>query len=142
MSHGPLNTNLCASFEGLSMQYQLVQRIGWQWSRRWNKKTMFFCRQRLPETTPEQPQLLMISSHAANGSALVATFSLKISIGGTRGIALVDSGSTDTFIDYTFASKTNCKITSTTSKAVKVVGGGQLNTSAMITSTPYSIQHA
>jgi hypothetical protein len=53
----------------------------------------------------------------------------------------VDSGSTDTFMDYTFASKTNCKISSTTSKVVKVAGGGQLNTSAMITSTPYSIQH-
>jgi hypothetical protein len=39
------------------------------------------------QTTPEQPQLLLISSHAANGIVSVATFSLIISIGGTRGIA-------------------------------------------------------
>jgi hypothetical protein len=39
------------------------------------------------QTTPEQPQLLLISSHATNGIVSIATFSLIISIGGTRGIA-------------------------------------------------------
>jgi hypothetical protein len=57
--------------------------------------------------TPQQPQLLMISSYAANGTTSTVTFSVVVFIGGKRGIALIDSGSTDTFMDYTFSSKIN-----------------------------------
>jgi hypothetical protein len=89
--------------------------------------------------TPQQPQLLMLSSHAAKGTSSVATFNLVISIGVKRGIALVDSGSTDTFMDYTFASRPSCHITATNSRAVTVVGGGTLDTCATITSIPYYI---
>jgi hypothetical protein len=45
------------------------------------------------------------------------------------------------FIDYTFASKLNCPITSTTSKLVNVVGGGLLHFDATLSSTHYIIQH-
>jgi hypothetical protein len=62
------------------------------------------------ETEPKQPQLLLISSHAANGTLAAATFSVRLSIGGKKGVALVNSGSTDTFMDYTFANKLNCAI--------------------------------
>jgi hypothetical protein len=96
------------------------------------------------ETTTEpqiQPQLLMIFSHAAKGTTSAATFSVIVNIGGRRGIALVDSGSTDTFIYYTFASKLFCHIKSSTTQTVKVAGGGYLDTPAYINSTPYQIQH-
>jgi hypothetical protein len=94
----------------------------------------------LTNTTEAPPQLLMLSSHAANGTSSAATFSLIVSIGGRKGIALVDIGSIDTFIDYTFASKLNCLIASTTSKQVQVVGGGYLKTDAIISSASYHIQ--
>jgi hypothetical protein len=61
-------------------------------------------------------------------------------IGGKQGVALVDSGSTDSFIDYTFASKIRCAIVSTAPLKVKVAGGGYLDTSATTTPTPYIIQ--
>jgi hypothetical protein len=53
----------------------------------------------------QPPQLLMISTHAATGASSAATFSLMVHIAGKRGIALVDSGSTDTFLVYSFASQ-------------------------------------
>jgi hypothetical protein len=95
--------------------------------------------------TPEAPadpypQLLMLSSIAASGIQSAATFSVLIQIGGRKGVALVDSGSTDSFIDYTFASKTNYIILSTTSLKVKVAGGGYLDTCAITTPTSYTIQ--
>jgi hypothetical protein len=45
----------------------------------------------------ETPQLLMIFNHATQGTSSLATFSLTISIGGKKDIALVDSGSTYTY---------------------------------------------
>jgi hypothetical protein len=86
------------------------------------------------------PQLMMIFNHATQCTSSAATFSLIVSIGGERGIALVDSGSSHTFMDYTFASKLSCEITSIKSHRVKVAGGGHLNTSAAIHRTDYSIQ--
>jgi hypothetical protein len=57
-----------------------------------------------PDQT-QQPQLLLISSNAVNGTSSTTTFSLLVLIRGKRGVALVDSGSTHTFIDYTFATR-------------------------------------
>jgi hypothetical protein len=87
----------------------------------------------------QQPQLLMISSHAAQGPSSATTFSVFVSIGGRRGISLIDSGSTNTFMDYTFASKINCSIAATSSQRVKIARGGHLNSSAMIDVIPYFI---
>jgi hypothetical protein len=93
------------------------------------------------ETTEQQPipQLLVISSLAAHGTSSAATFSVLVSIGGKR--ALIDSGNTDTFMDYTFASKTSCSLLSTTSRKVRVVGGEHLEASTITCDTLYSIQH-
>jgi hypothetical protein len=96
------------------------------------------------ETTipPEQqtPQLLMLSAHAAQGTSSATAFSMIVIIGGKRGLTLIDSGSTDTFLDYTFVSKSNCSIITTTAKTVKVIGGGQLESNAITKSTTYFIQ--
>jgi hypothetical protein len=94
-----------------------------------------------PEVVTETPQLLLLSSHAARGTCSAATFSLVISIARKRGVALVGSGSTDTFMDYTFAGKARCNIISTMSKKVKVVGGGYLETTAIVSPTLYTMQH-
>jgi hypothetical protein len=93
------------------------------------------------ETTEQQPipQLLVISSLAAHGTSSAATFSVLVSIGGKR--ALIDSGNIDTFMDYTFASKTSCSLLSTTSRKVRVVGGEHLEASTITCDTLYSIQH-
>jgi hypothetical protein len=90
--------------------------------------------------TNTTPQLLMISTHAANGTSSVATFSVLVVLGGKRGIALIDSGSTDTFMDYAFATKANCAIQTTTTRKVRVARGGHLDTNAITAVTTYSIQ--
>jgi hypothetical protein len=95
----------------------------------------------LTETeTPNTPQLLMISLHAVQGTTSAATFSVVVVIGGKRGLALIDSGNTDTFMDYAFASKCNCQIIIIASKKVKVAGGAQLDSCAITRSTTYFIQ--
>jgi hypothetical protein len=53
----------------------------------------------------------------------------------------VDSGSTNTFLYYTFASKINCDIVSTASRRFKVAGGGHLDSCAITKSTSYFIQN-
>jgi hypothetical protein len=53
----------------------------------------------------------------------------------------VDSGSIDTFTDYSFASKTNCLILLTAPRTIKVAGGGHLDTSAITESITYLIQN-
>jgi hypothetical protein len=89
---------------------------------------------------PTQPQLLVISSHAVNGTSSAATFSLVVTIAGKRGVALVDSGSTYTFMDYSFASQLSCQVTTIATTRVRVVVGGSLNTSAVITDVQYVVQ--
>jgi hypothetical protein len=96
----------------------------------------------VPDTGQQDtPHLLMLSSHAAQGSYSAATFSLLVTIGGRKGIALVDSGSTNTFMGYSFASKAQCPIISTVSRKVKVAGGGHLESAAIVTPTTYFIQN-
>jgi hypothetical protein len=76
-----------------------------------------------------------------NGTSSATTFSLLVLIGGRKGVALVDSGSTHTFMDYSFATNTSCVITSAPSQSVTVAGGGKLNSAAIISSAEYSIQN-
>jgi hypothetical protein len=75
-----------------------------------------------------------------NGTSLATTFSLLVLIGGMKGVALVDSGSTHTFMDHSFAVNTACIISSTPSQSVTVAGGGKLNSAGIIPSAEYSIQ--
>jgi predicted aspartyl protease len=83
----------------------------------------------------------MISSHVDTGTSFAATFSIIVSIGGKSGIALVDSGSTYTFMNFASASKINCNIVSTSLKKVMVEGRGHLDTSTTANSITYFIQH-
>jgi hypothetical protein len=82
----------------------------------------------------------MISSHVVKGATSAATFSLLVQIGGRKEVALVNNGSTDSFIDYTFVSKTSCNVISMSNLSVKVVAGGTLDTCVVTAPTQYSIQ--
>jgi hypothetical protein len=82
----------------------------------------------------------MISSHAVKDTSSTATFALVDIIVEKRSIALLDSGSTDTFMEYTFGSQLNLPILTTTPKKVKVVGGGSLDLSAVMQQVTYSVQ--
>jgi hypothetical protein len=77
-----------------------------------------------------EPATMMISA---------ATFSLLIQLGGRLAVALVDSGSTDTFVNSSFATKCNCRATATDLQRVKVAGGGYLETGSRLIDCNYSI---
>jgi hypothetical protein len=86
------------------------------------------------------PQLLLISGHAAHGTSSAATFSLVVNIGGKRGVVLVNSGSTDSFMDYTFARQASCPILTTVTRTVKVAGGGSLSSDVVARPLSCTIQ--
>jgi hypothetical protein len=86
-----------------------------------------------------QSQLMHISVQALSGASTGDTVAVTISIGGKRGLALVDTGSTNTFIDMKFALKTNCIVVNNSTKTVKVAGGGCLHSGGHIPDWDFSI---
>jgi hypothetical protein len=92
-----------------------------------------------PNNNPAKSELMHLSAHATEGTASIATFSLLIQIGGQQAVALVDSGSSNTFMDYKFALKTSCHLTPTAPKKISVAGGGHLLSEFSIHHTPYVI---
>jgi hypothetical protein len=92
------------------------------------------------EQPTEQPQQLMhISAHAISGKSTGDTIAVVICIGGKRGLALVDTGSTNTFMDVHFALKTKCEILNNPTKTVKVAGGGALQSGGHIADWDFTI---
>jgi hypothetical protein len=70
---------------------------------------------------PEDNQLMHISSNAVSGIKSTDTITVTVCIGGKLGLALVDTGSTSTFIDVKFALKTSCQILNNSVKTVTVL---------------------
>jgi hypothetical protein len=62
-----------------------------------------------------------------------------ITIGGKRTVALLDSGSTSTFIDQAFAIKANCHLCPATPQAVHVAGGGTLSSNSVVPDCSFTI---
>jgi predicted aspartyl protease len=48
-----------------------------------------------------------ISAHAVSGQVTAGTFSVKVTVGGQTGIALIDTGSSSTFIVTLWIYKTS-----------------------------------
>jgi hypothetical protein len=67
-----------------------------------------------------------ITAAAYTGSPGASTISLLLSISGQTAIALADTGSTNTFLDYNFAVKHNIAMQPAPSRTVTVAGGGTL----------------
>jgi hypothetical protein len=76
-----------------------------------------------PDHTTVKPELMHLSAHAAEGTASIATFSLLVQINGHKAVVLVNSGSSHTFMDYSFAIKSNCHLTPACAKKITVAGG-------------------
>lgn len=92
------------------------------------------------EGNPETEQILVISSQAKEGIVGPATFSLLTMIGGKQAVMLVDSGSTNSFMYYEFAVKSDCKIRYQPAKRVAVAGGGELSSEARTEQISYLVQ--
>lgn len=83
---------------------------------------------------------MMISTIAENGVLGSNTFSLVVYINGKKVVTLVDSGSTNSFVDYEFAVQAECSLSYTKPMKVTVARGGQLQTDAMVDSLSYMAQ--
>lgn len=83
---------------------------------------------------------MQISLQALGKKPTSATFTFQVHIWGKCGIALVDSGSSHTFMDMQFAAKTSCTTVHHPMETVMIAGGGQLQSGSHIVDTQYTIQ--
>jgi predicted aspartyl protease len=100
------------------------------------------------ESIQEQPvqdkepddKAMQISAAAYAGLPSDSTISLLLNIKGSHAIALADTGSTNTFMDQSFALKHNIKLTDIAPRSVTVAGGGQLACTAVAHGCQFSLQ--
>jgi hypothetical protein len=83
---------------------------------------------------------MQISVQVVYGQSSKNTFTLLVTIGGKQGIALLDTGSTHTFMDLKFSTKIQCSTVHTSLETVLVAGGGALQTGAQVQAMDYVIQ--
>jgi hypothetical protein len=89
---------------------------------------------------PGVDNLMHITAAAYTGSPGASTISLLLSISGQTAIALADTGSTNTFLDYNFAVKHNIAIQPAPSCTVTVAGGGTLISEYVARNYKFSIE--
>jgi hypothetical protein len=94
--------------------------------------------QETEEQATEEENCMQISLQAMS-AVPVNTISIILHIGGKQAVALIDTGSTSTFMNLQFALKTSCKILQDDMRAVKVAGGGKLWSGGYIDNTPFTI---
>jgi hypothetical protein len=84
--------------------------------------------------------LMNISAAAYNGCPNDSTISLLFTMAKTKGIALADTGSTNTFLDLQFAIQNNISMTPAKQRTVKVAGGGLLSSAAIAYNCTFTVQ--
>jgi hypothetical protein len=92
-----------------------------------------------PVAQPVQEELMQISAAAYAGLPSESTISLRLSLKGCKATALADTGSTNTFMDKSFAVKNNIKMTAIQPQTVTVAGGGELSSSAVASNCNFKI---
>jgi hypothetical protein len=75
---------------------------------------------------PRVDNLMHITAATYTGSPGASTISLPLSISGETAIALADTGSTNTFLDYSYAVRHNISMQPAPIRIVTVAGGGTL----------------
>jgi hypothetical protein len=94
-----------------------------------------------PEEIAQQADNLMnISAAAYCGGPNDSTISLLLHFPHASAIALADTGSTNTFMDYHFALKNKIPMEKKNQRTVKVAGGGLLSSDAIAYNCTFSIQ--
>jgi predicted aspartyl protease len=86
-----------------------------------------------------QDDLMQISIAAYTGSPSASTISLLLSIQGSQAVALADTGSTNTFLDYNFVVKHNIPMVQAEARTVTVAGGRILTSTAIAPNCSFKI---
>jgi hypothetical protein len=85
--------------------------------------------------------LMHISAAAYTGSPSASTISLLLQMKGAEAVALADTGSTNTFLDHSFALKHNIPTKPAPRRTVTVAGGGILTSDAVALNQPFRINN-
>jgi hypothetical protein len=93
-----------------------------------------------PEEEPAVEILINISAAAYSGCPSDSTVSLLLHFPQTTTIALADTGSTNTFMDYQFSLKHKIPLSRTRHRSIKVASGGILSYEFMAYNCPFSVQ--
>jgi hypothetical protein len=97
-----------------------------------------------PAIPPQQAQadmLMNISSAAYNGIPIDSTIPLLLAIKGAQALALADTGSTNTLLDYKFAVEHNIAMEAVQARKVTVAGGGTLISEAIARNCTFFIDN-
>jgi hypothetical protein len=84
---------------------------------------------------------MQISAEALHGIPGDTTLSVDVFLNGHKAVALIDSGSTNTFLDSEFVSRAKLPITPTTPNTVLVAGGGELHSAGHIPRCKFQMQN-
>lgn len=84
------------------------------------------------EIPDEGEQAMFITAHAMGQQLAVPTPTVIIHINGKRAVALLDSGSSSSFMNQEFAVKANCHLLPVKPRAIAVAGGGKLLSNAVV----------
>ena len=83
---------------------------------------------------------VMFISHAALGKNLLSpTPTVVIHINGKRAVALLDSGSTSSYINENFALKSNCTLVPVQAIQISVAGGGTIQSTTIVSDCSFVI---
>jgi hypothetical protein len=93
-----------------------------------------------PAVAAQAEQLLQLSIEALHGIPGEGTLSVQICLGGKQALALIDTGSTNTFLDRAFATTHHLQVVPTPIKKVMVAGGGELISDSMLPQYSYTIE--
>jgi hypothetical protein len=93
-----------------------------------------------PQAMPPDEAAMCISAAAYSGSPSDSTISLLLNFSKAQAVAFVDTGSTSTFMDLTFAQKHKIPLTTTTERTVTVAGGGILSSGFIAYNCPFTVQ--
>jgi hypothetical protein len=88
---------------------------------------------------PQGDDLIQISATAYTSSPSDSTISPLLAIQGQSVVALADTRSTNTFLDYKFAVKHNIPMVSASARTVIVAGGGTLSSTAIAPNCTFTI---
>jgi hypothetical protein len=91
------------------------------------------------QAVPNGDDLMQISAASYTGSPSDSTISLLLAIQGQTTVALADTGSTNTFLDYKFAVKHNIHMVPASARTVTVAGGGTLSSTAIAPNCTFTI---
>ena len=92
------------------------------------------------EEIPEEgDQAMFITAHALGQQIAIPTPTVVVHINGKRATALLDSGSSASFISQEFAVKANCHLLPVKPGLIAVAGGGKLTSKAVVPNCKFQL---